>query len=41
MTTRRTFLGSALFAASAATLPRLALGQNSGPHGQNKDQGRH
>jgi pimeloyl-ACP methyl ester carboxylesterase len=27
MTTRRTFLGSTLFAASAATLPRLALGQ--------------
>ena len=27
MTTRRTFLGSALFAASATTLPRLALGR--------------
>ena len=41
MTTRRTFLGSALFAASAATLPRLALAPDSGPHRQNKDQGRH
>ena len=28
MTTRRTFLGSALFAASATTLPRLALRPN-------------
>ena len=34
MTTRRTFLGSALFAASAATLPRLALGQTPGRTGR-------
>ncbi len=36
MTTRRTFLGSVLFAASAMTLPRLALGQTPGRTGRIK-----
>lgn len=36
MTTRRTFLGSALFAASAATLPHLALAQSPGRTGRIK-----
>ena len=36
MTTRRTFLGSTLFAASAATLPHLALGPSPGRSGRLK-----
>jgi non-heme chloroperoxidase len=36
MTARRTFLGSALLAASAATLPRLALAQSPGRNGRIK-----
>ena len=36
MTTRRTFLGSSLFAASAASLPRPALGQSPGRTGRIK-----
>ena len=39
MTTRRTFLGSALFAASAATLPCLALGRTPGRTGRIKTEG--